>query len=80
MIARADAAMRSMSAPWWKARGAALCLLPLAACADTPRAPANFEECVARGNPAMVSHPRQCRDDASGTHFTEQLIGDARRD
>ena len=32
----------------------------------------NFEECIAAGNPAMESHPRQCRT-ADGQHFTEEL-------
>jgi hypothetical protein len=33
----------------------------------------NFEECIAAGNPAMESHPRQCRTD-DGKHFVEEII------
>jgi hypothetical protein len=32
----------------------------------------NFEQCIAAGNPAMESHPRQCRTD-DGKHFVEQI-------
>ena len=32
----------------------------------------NFEECIAAGNPAMESYPRQCRT-ADGQHFVEQI-------
>jgi len=32
----------------------------------------NFDECVAAGNPAMESHPRQCRT-ADGKHFVEKI-------
>jgi len=31
----------------------------------------NFEECIAAGNPAMESYPRQCRDPLSDQTFTE---------
>jgi len=30
----------------------------------------NFEECIAAGNPAMESYPRQCRTE-DGKHFVE---------
>ncbi len=33
----------------------------------------NFEECIAAGNPAMESYPRQCRDSISDKTFTEDL-------
>lgn len=32
----------------------------------------NFEECIAAGNPAMESYPRQCRSD-DGQTFTEEI-------
>jgi len=32
----------------------------------------NFEECIAAGNPAMESHPRQCRTE-DGKHFVEVI-------
>ena len=32
----------------------------------------NFEQCIAAGNPAMESHPRQCRT-SDGQHFVEIL-------
>ena len=32
----------------------------------------SFEKCIAAGNPAMESHPRQCRTD-DGKHFVEQI-------
>ena len=32
----------------------------------------NFEECTAAGNPAMESHPRQCKT-SDGKHFVEQI-------
>ncbi|MDH3736819.1 MAG: hypothetical protein OEQ94_07350, partial [Nitrosopumilus sp.] len=32
----------------------------------------NFKECIAAGNPAMESHPRQCRT-ADGQHFVEEI-------
>jgi len=39
----------------------------------------NFEECIAAGNPAMESYPRQCRDPISDRTFVEvidnQIIG-----
>ena len=36
--------------------------------------PTNFEECIAAGNPAMESYPRQCRDPLSDQTFTEEII------
>jgi len=33
----------------------------------------NFDECVAAGNPALESHPRQCRT-ADGKHFVEKIM------
>ncbi len=32
----------------------------------------NFEECIAGGNPAMESYPRQCRT-MDGQHFVENI-------
>jgi len=32
----------------------------------------NFEECIAEGNPAMESYPRQCRT-VDGQHFVENI-------
>jgi len=32
----------------------------------------SFEQCIAAGNPAMESHPRQCKT-ADGKHFVEQI-------
>ena len=32
----------------------------------------NFEQCIAEGNPAMESHPRQCRT-IDGKHFVESI-------
>ena len=32
----------------------------------------SFEDCVNAGNPAMESHPRQCRTD-DGKHFVEKI-------
>ena len=34
----------------------------------------NFEECIAAGNPAMESYPRQCRTE-DGKHFVEIIPG-----
>jgi len=34
----------------------------------------NFEECIAAGNPAMESYPRQCRT-SDGKHFVENISG-----
>ncbi len=34
----------------------------------------NFEECIAAGNPAMESYPRQCIHE--GQHFVEDISGD----
>ena len=31
----------------------------------------DFESCISAGNPAMESHPRQCRDNISGKTFVE---------
>ena len=39
------------------------------ACKENPIT--NFRECIAAGNPAMESHPRQCRDPDSDKTFTE---------
>lgn len=36
-----------------------------------PKAVTNFEECLAAGNPAMESYPRQCIHE--GTHYTEVI-------
>lgn len=33
----------------------------------------NFEECIAEGNPAMESYPRQCRT-IDGKHFVESIL------
>lgn len=33
----------------------------------------NFEECIAAGNPAMESYPRQCRDPVSDKTFVEEV-------
>ena len=35
----------------------------------------NFEECIAAGNPAMESYPRQCRDPISDRTFVEAIEG-----
>jgi len=32
----------------------------------------SFEQCIAAGNPAMESHPRQCKT-ADGKYFVEQI-------
>ena len=32
----------------------------------------SFDECLASGNPAMESHPRQCIT-TDGKHFVEQI-------
>jgi hypothetical protein len=34
---------------------------------------ASFEECVAAGNPVMESYPRQCRHEATGELFVEDI-------
>jgi hypothetical protein len=39
-----------------------------------PAVPSNFEECLAAGNPAMESYPRQCHDSISGRTFTEEIF------
>ena len=33
----------------------------------------NFDECIAAGNPAMESYPRQCKDPFSDMTFTEEI-------
>ncbi len=33
----------------------------------------NFEECIAAGNPAMESYPRQCRDSVGDRTFIEVI-------
>jgi hypothetical protein len=33
----------------------------------------NFNECIAAGNPAMESYPRQCRDPISDKTFVEEI-------
>lgn len=48
-------------------------LLSCAACAPTEPPPRNFEECLARNNPAMLSYPRRCHDPESGKTFTESV-------
>lgn len=40
---------------------------------DEPVTMNSFEDCVAAGNPAAESHPRQCTDAATGKSFTEEL-------
>ena len=40
-----------------------------------PSSITNFEECIAAGNPAMESHPRQCRT-PDGKHFIEEIKDD----
>ncbi len=37
----------------------------------------NFEECIAAGNPAMESYPRQCRDPISDQTFVEFIDGNS---
>ena len=42
-------------------------------CMTTTNSPiTNFEECIAAGNPAMESYPRQCRT-GDGLHFVEEI-------
>jgi len=41
---------------------------------STPSMINSFEECIAAGNPAMESYPRQCRT-ADGKHFVEIIPG-----
>jgi len=36
----------------------------------------NFEDCIAAGNPAMESYPRQCHDPISDKTFTEVIEED----
>ncbi len=33
----------------------------------------SFDDCINAGNPAMESHPRQCRDSESGKTFVEVI-------
>ena len=47
-------------------------LMFLVGCTEQPQI-TNFEECVAAGNPAMESYPRQCRDPVTDTTFTEEI-------
>lgn len=46
-------------------------MLSCAACTAKESPPRNFEECLARNNPAMLSYPRRCHDPESGKTFTE---------
>jgi hypothetical protein len=60
----------------WFTSGA-LALLMLSACITVPSEPpeaqpvTNFAECIAAGNPAMESYPRQCAHE--GQTFTEEI-------
>lgn len=45
--------------------------LILTACSTSGQAITNFEECIAAGNPAIESYPRQCR--ANGQTFVEVI-------
>lgn len=56
--------------------GPGMLLLVCAACATKDPPPRNFEECLARNNPAMLSEPRRCHDPDSGRTFTEQETAD----
>lgn len=47
-----------------------LSIFVLAGCAKIT----NFDECIAAGNPAMESYPRQCR--ANGVTFVEDISDD----
>ena len=40
---------------------------------NKPNEITNFEECIAAGNPAMESYPRQCRDSITDRIFTEDI-------
>lgn len=42
-------------------------------CKPTDASITNFEECIAAGNPAMESYPRQCRT-SDGKHFVESIL------
>jgi hypothetical protein len=47
--------------------------MPPSCCKPTTVSSAtNFEECIAEGNPAMESYPRQCRT-SDGKHFVESI-------
>ncbi|MEE9525953.1 MAG: cupredoxin domain-containing protein [Candidatus Woesearchaeota archaeon] len=50
-------------------------LILLSGCAPIADEPTitNFEECIAAGNPAMESYPRQCRDPNTDRTFTEDI-------
>lgn len=56
--------------------GPGVLLLACAACAAKYPPPRNFEECLARNNPAMLSEPRRCHDPDSGKTFTEHESAD----
>ena len=43
-------------------------------CKPTDASVNSFEECIAAGNPAMESYPRQCRT-SDGKHFVENIPG-----
>ncbi|MBR9676094.1 hypothetical protein GOV05_03740 [Candidatus Woesearchaeota archaeon] len=49
-----------------------LATMMLVACQNTLPI-TSFEECIAAGNPAMESYPRQCRDSISDQTFTEVI-------
>jgi hypothetical protein len=44
----------------------------LSSCAKSSQI-TNFEECIAAGNPAMESYPRQCRDPSTDRTFVEEI-------
>ncbi|MBT4446039.1 hypothetical protein HOA92_04770 [archaeon] len=50
-----------------------LTALVLSSCTQTTQI-TNFTECIAAGNPAMESYPRQCRDATTGNSFTEIIV------
>ena len=50
-----------------KNNGSPVCVKPTTVSSAT-----NFEQCIAEGNPAMESHPRQCRT-IDGKHFVESI-------
>ena len=43
---------------------------------DNPVVINNFEQCIAAGNPAMESYPRQCHDPIGDKTFTEVIEED----
>ncbi len=47
-------------------------VMPPPCCKPTDSSITNFEECIAAGNPAMESYPRQCRT-PDGKHFVEEI-------